>query len=362
MKILVLTNNDIGLYNFRKELLEELLKRENQILIALPEGVRIADLTKLGCKFYPINIDRRGKNPFKDIILFKVYFQLIKAYLPDIILTYTIKPNIYGGIAATLNRKPYIINITGLGSALENNGLIKSLILFLYKMAVQNAKCVFFQNRENYQFFLKNKIHISNPRFLPGSGVNLKYNKFEEYPEEGETLLFLFIGRIMKEKGVEELLTAFGQLKKEHQDISCILIGNYEEDYRKMIESLDQRGVIQYVGFQNDVRPYIKRCWAVIQPSYHEGLSNVLLEAAAAGRPVLASKIPGCQEAFDEGITGFGFKPQNTISLRETILKFIQIPYQRKKEMGLAARKKMEREFDRKVVIEAYLDEIQRIQ
>lgn len=360
MKILILANSDIGLYNFRKELLETLIKENNQIIIALPNGQRISDLKKLGCQYFSIKLDRRGMNPLSDLLLLKRYCNLIKVLDPEMILTYTIKPNIYGGIAASLKHKEYITNITGLGSSIENGGIISKVVFLLYKVALRNAKCVFFQNKSNKEVFFKKGFHFLHSRIIPGSGVNLDYHTFEEYPCESMPITFLFIGRIMKEKGIDELFKALEKVRKKNIKVICNLIGFYEENYRERIEQLENQGLIKYFGFQEDVRPYIKKSWAIIQPSYHEGLSNVLLEASAAGRPVLASRIPGCQEAFEEEVTGIGFEAHDSEEIAFAIEKFVLLPYEKKKKMGKEARRKMEKEFDRKLVVKEYLEEIKR--
>lgn len=358
MKVLILANNDVGLYNFRKELIQRLIQENIQVHIALPNGERIPDLEKIGCVYHEIQIDRRGMNPVKDGLLFGKYLRLLRNLKPDTVLTYTIKPNIYGGIAGRICRKQYIVNITGLGTAIENGGLKKALLLYLYKIALKKASCVFFQNHSNYKKFISYGICRTKEKILPGSGVNLKYHMFEEYPEENSPVIILFIGRIMRDKGVNEFFEMAEQIKKEYPDVIFQMIGFYEENYRVKVSELQSRNVIEYLGFQEDIRPYLKKSWAVIQPSYHEGLSNVLLEAGAHGRPVLASRISGCRETFDEGISGLGFKVKDSGSMQKTVKKFLELPYQKKREMGMAARKKMEDEYNREIVINEYMKEI----
>lgn len=360
-KILILANNDVGLYKFRKELIEELLK-VYKVYISLPYGEFVPELVKLGCEFVDTQISRRGTNPITDFRLILKYRNIIKHIKPDVVLTYTIKPNVYGGLVCKILGTPYISNITGLGTSIENKGLVRKIALLLYKIGLSSASAIFFQNTENKQYFIENKIVNEDKIILiPGSGVNLDYHKFEEYPEDDGRLRILFIGRIMKDKGIEELFKAASIVKKSYPNVEFHLIGSKEEDYSDQMDQLIRKEIIYYHGRQNDVRPFIRNSHVIINPSYHEGMSNVLLEAASTGRPVLASKVPGCKETFDENVSGLGFEKKNIDSLVKAIIKFIELPYEKKKKMGVHGRKKVEKEFDRNIVINAYLKEISKI-
>lgn len=356
-KVLILANNDMGLYKFRKELLETLIQKRYDVVISLPEGEYIPKLKEIGCTYIPSVMERRGKNPFKDLKLLFFYRQLIKKEKPDIVLTYTIKPNIYGGLACRWQKVPYMVNITGLGMALENPGMLQRLTIILYKAALKKTSVTFFQNEKNQQFFLEHKINCGNSILLPGSGVNLKEHLFETYPEDG-TIRILFVGRVMEAKGIRELLEAAGKIKKEKNGVVFQIVGPYEENYAEIIKKNEKNGIIQYFGKQDDVHAFIKDAHAVIMPSHFEGMSNVLLEAASAGRPVLASAIPGCTETFDEGISGFSFEVKNVQDMKKTIEKFLALSYEEKKAMGRKGREKMEHEFDRNIIIDKYLEQI----
>lgn len=361
MKVLVLANFGMGLYNFRREILEELINKGYEVIVSFPEDEYVPKLKKIGCKFVETQVDRRGTNPVKDLKLLLNYVKIIKQIKPNIVLTFTIKPNIYGGIACNLLKTPYITNITGLGTSIENKGILQKITLFLYKLGLKKASCVFFQNQSNKEFFLTNDLVSGKIRIIPGSGVNLAQHTFEGYPANDNKLKFLFIGRIMKAKGIEELLEAAKIIKKKHPYTQFNLIGGMEENYLKKLRELENQNVIKYYGQQKDVHSFIKESHAIVLPSYHEGLSNVLLESASTGRPVLASRVPGCSETFDEDITGIGFEVKNVKSLVGAIEKFISLPYKSKVEMGKAGRAKVEKEFDRRIVIDSYLDEISKI-
>lgn len=357
-KILILANNDTGLYKFRKELIEELLKKYI-VYISLPNGDFIPDLIKLGCDFINTNIDRRGKNPILDIKLLIHYEKILKKIKPDIVLTYTIKPNVYGGMVCRLKKIPYISNITGLGTALEKSGFIQKLIIFLYKVALKKAKCVFFQNGENLKFFNDKFIYNQNIKLIPGSGVNINYYTTIDYPSD-EKINFLFISRVMKEKGIEQYIDAAIYIKSKYPDTQFHILGFCEEEYEHKLKELHRKGIIVYHGMQKDVRIYHRISHCTVHPSYYpEGLSNVLLESCACARPIITTDRPGCREVVEDGVNGLICKPRDSGDLIKQIEKFIALPYEKKKQMGLAGRVKVEREFDRNKVVEAYMEEIE---
>ncbi|SDZ89060.1 glycosyltransferase family 4 protein [Selenomonas ruminantium] len=358
MRIVILANSDAGLYKFRKELLERCCT-DHKVMIILPYGEYIGDLESIGCQYIPIEFNRRGTNPLADIKLIKRYIRLLKEVNPDVVLTYTIKPNIYGGIACQCLHIPYISNITGLGTAIENGGLLKLLTSILYKYGLKSSKCVFFQNSKNQNDFISRGIVRGKNRLIPGSGVNLAQYKYEDYPLEIEGIRFLFVGRIMRDKGIEELLTAMTEIRKKYNNVILDVVGWCDEDYTVALKKAVQKGTICYYGFQKNMYKFYKNCHCVILPSYHEGLANVLLEASAIGRPVITTNIPGCQETFVEGKTGYGCEPKSACSLRLAVDRFLSLTHEDRKQMGKEARKKIEAEFDRRIVVEAYMKELE---
>lgn len=360
-KILVLTNSIPGLYHFRRELIECFRENGFDITIAAPDHDRMCFFTEMGCRCVKININRRGVNPFEDLIVLRRYRRLMREINPDVVLTYTIKPNIYGGFVCRIMKKPYIMNITGLGSAVANGGLIKKISLFLYKVSIKKANCVFFQNGQNRNLFVRKGLVQGKCELIPGSGVNLDRHCYEPYPASTDKIKILYIGRIMKDKGMDELLAAIPRIKEKHPNVVFDLIGRMEDAYTGKIDEFVSKGFIRYHGYQNDIHSFIKSGHATILPSYHEGMSNVLLETAATGRPILASQIAGCGETFDEGVSGLGFRSGDVESLINAVMKFIELPYEQKKEMGIAGRRKMEKEFDRAIVVNAYMEEITKI-
>jgi galacturonosyltransferase len=358
-KILILVNHDVVIYNFRKELVERLLQDGHEVYISSPYGERIEDLKNMGCTYIEASFTRHGTNVAEELKLLFYYIKIMKQLKPDVVLTYTIKPNIYGGMACRLLNIPYIANITGLGTAVENEGFMQKLTVFLYKIAFKKIHCLFFQNEENRKFFVNKNIVTDRHRLIPGSGVNLEHFRVLEYPPD-DTVEFVFISRIMKEKGIEQYLEAAKYIKNKYPNTKFHILGFCEEAYEDKLNAM--KGIIEYHGMQRDITVYLEKCHCTIHPTYYpEGMSNVLLESAASGRPVITTNRSGCREIVDDGVNGFLVEPKNSIDLIEKIEKFIKLSYEEKRNMGLAGRAKVEKEFDRQIVVNAYLDEINKI-
>ena len=359
-KVLILANNDIGLYKFRKELIQELIK-SYEVYISLPNGEFVESLKKMGCKFIETSINRRGTNPVTDLKLLLNYKRIIKKINPDVVLTYTIKPNVYGGLACKMSSVPYISNITGLGTAVENGGLLQKITLFLYKVSLKKAKCVFIQNEENRDFLIKSHIINRNDKLIPGSGVNLAHYSLLDYPSDN-VIKFLFIARVMKEKGIDQYLDAAEYIKKKYPNTEFHILGFCEDAYEEKLKQMQGKGVIQYHGMQNDVREFHKISHCTIHPTYYpEGMSNVLLESAACGRPIITTNRSGCREIVNDKVNGYVIEQQNSRDLINKIERFLEVDYEAKKQMGIAGRRKMEEKFDRKIIVDTYLQEIKKI-
>ena len=363
MKILILTNHQTGLYKFRRELIEELENKGNTVYISVPEGEFTKALQDLGAKV-AINrhLDRRGTNPITDLKLIKYWKAVIKKIRPDVVLTYTIKPNIYGGYLCGRLEVPYVANVTGLGTSLEGDGLKQRIISYMYRVGLNKAQKIFFQNEYNKKFMLNRNIVNSPYEVLPGSGVNTEEHSFEPYPDEGEGIIISYIGRIMKDKGIDELIEAAKNIHTKHNDVKLRLIGFFEDDYDAVIHEADKEGIIEYISQQTDVHPWIANSHAVIMPSYHEGMNNVILEAASAGRPVLASNIPGCREAVDDKKSGLLFEVKSSTAIVSAIDEFLALSREERATMGNAGHEKMVREFDRKIVVDRYIRELRKVE
>lgn len=362
-KILFLVNHDVVIYNFRLELVEKLINNGFEVHISSPYGKKIKELEKIGCIFHEISIDRRGVSISKDFHHLIHYYKLFRKLQPNTVLTYTIKPNIYGGILCSVLNIPYIANITGLGSSINGSGknIFKRLIKSLYSISLKNANQVFFQNKSNLDTFLNSNIPIKKYGLLPGSGVSLTNFKYLQYDEK-KTIDIFYFGRLMKEKGTFELLEVAKQLKRKYSFLNFHLVGfSEDESLTEIVKDYEDKGFVKYHGYVEDTIPLIEQASAVIQPSHHEGMSNVLLEASASGRPILASNIPGCKEIIENERTGYLFNVNDKVSLNNCIEKFMTLSYEERREMGRKGRNKIEKEFSREIVIQRYLEELELI-
>lgn len=352
MKYMIITNHSYMLWRFRKELIAELMTR-GEVVISTPFVGHENDFMNMGCRCIETKLERRGINPIKDFELYQTYINLLKQEKPDLVITYSIKPNVYAGYACTRLNIPYYVNVQGLGTAFQKEPMA-TIATTMYRIALHNAKKVFFENETNASEFIKRKIVKSDHiKVLHGAGVNLNDFTYQEFPEEDHKIHILFLGRIMKEKGVDELFEAAKKIKRKYKDqVVFDLVGFFEDGYKEKVRQLEKDNVIVFHGFQEDPMPYYKKAQCVVLPSYHEGMSNVVLEAAASGRCIISTNIPGCKEAVLDGISGLLCKKKNTESLYKALDKFIQLSHDEKKQMGLAGRKHMEAAFDKDKVVE----------
>lgn len=353
MRLLILANNDLGLYRFRKELLQRLLKEGHEVYLSLPWGDFVKALIREGCAYIDTPVDRRGQNPVKDLGLFVRYLQMIRSVKPDLVITYTVKPNTYGGLVCRLLKIPYAVNVTGLGTAFLKEGLLRKLVTVMYKAAVKRADTVFFENTQNMQLFIDKKIvRRSQGCVLNGAGVNLTEFPYREYPEDAETMRFLFIGRVMEEKGIDTLITATRKLLAQGVKCTLDMVGSYEEDYQQLIEQCEAEGWMRYHGYQPDVRDFVLQAHCIVLPSLHEGMANTNLESAAMGRPIITSDIPGCRETVSEDESGFLCRAGDADSLCQAMKKMALLSRDDRKQMGLAGRYHMEQFFDKYRIVE----------
>lgn len=351
MKYLIITNHSYMLWQFRKELIAE-LQKYGEVVISMPFVGHEEDFKAMGCRCIETAIDRRGINPMTDIKLYVFYKKLLKAEKPDMVITYSIKPNVYAGFACRQMKIPYCVNVQGLGTAFQKEP-VASIVTMMYRIAVKKAKTVFFENEANATEFVKRKIMPANRQILlHGAGVNTAYYKQQPYPSEEKSIHFLFLGRIMKEKGVDELFEAAKRIRNKYKDqVSFDLVGFFEDEYKEVVEQMEKDGVVTFHGFREEPRPYYAKCHCVVLPSYHEGMSNVLLEAASTGRALITTDIPGCHEAVEDGVNGFLCKKMDTESLYDCMERFLLLDRESREKMGMEGHQKMEREFDKDSVV-----------
>ena len=349
-KILIITNHSYMLWQFRRELIAALVARGLEVVIALPFGDRVEELKSLGCRLIDTPLERRGTNPMEEMKLLMRYRRILKQEKPDLVLTFSVKPNVYGGILCRLMKIPRCMHVQGIGTAFQKP-VLSGLVTLLYRLAAGGAKTVFFENQENARLFREKKITDEKHQLvLPGAGVNLSHFEAREYPRR-DTVRFLYLGRLMREKGIRELFDALEQLHREGENFHLDIVGFQEEQWQENVERLEKLCICTHHGFRFDPRPYYGNADCVVLPSYHEGMSNVLLEAGATARPVITSDIPGCREAVEDGVTGYLCRSKDTEDLKNKLRKFIHLPREEAREMGLRAREKMQRQFDKNQVV-----------
>lgn len=360
MKIALIGNTDFAIYNYRYELLCRLLADGHSVVVISPEGKHVSKMREMGCEHYEVAIDRRGTNPLKDLRVIKSYKKILKETKPDYVLTYTIKPNIYGAIACNKLGIPCVVNVTGLGTAVENKGWKQSVAVFLYKRAFKKVKTIFFQNAENMKFFIDRGLFVEKHKLLPGSGINLNRFKLTEYPAD-DTVNFVFVSRLMREKGIEQYLDAAEYITDKYPNTRFHICGFCEDEYKDRLEAITKSSKVIYHGMVDDMAAILADMHCTVHPTFYpEGLSNVLLESLACGRPIITTDRAGCREVVEDGINGYVVKQQDSADLIEKIEKFLALSNEEQKNMGLAGRTKVEREFDRQFVIDAYLKEMQK--
>ncbi|HFI0557906.1 TPA: glycosyltransferase family 4 protein, partial [Streptococcus suis] len=263
--------------------------------------------------------------------------------------------NIYGAIAARKLNIPFVANITGLGTAVEYKSWKQPIFINLYKYAFKGIPKVFFQNESNRDFFINHKIIKNSYSLIPGSGVNLIRFSEKTYPNDS-IIRFSFISRVMKEKGIEQYLEAAEYITNKYSNTEFNIYGFCEQAYEEILKNLQAEGTIRYHGMIKDIAGVLETTNCLIHPSYYpEGISNVLLEASAVGRPIITTDRPGCKEVIDDGVNGFLIQQKNSTDLIEKIENFLKLSTEEMSKLGQNARIKVEKEFDRQIVVEEYL-------
>ena len=362
----MLGNTYQAIFKHRSEIVEALVSEGHEVITSFSNGMMgygEEATEKYHCRFVEIPISRRTARITQELGLLRRYYTLMRNEKPDAVLAYTVKCDVWGGIAARMLNIPFFPNITGIGKGLDEEGIVQKILIQLYKLAVRKAEAIFFQNPHDRDFFAGHGIKFRKGIILPGSGVNLdKYPPFD-YPPESP-LRFLFNSRIMTAKGIEQYLDAAHFIKQKYPFTEFHICGYFEDDakadfYRRVIKAESERGILVYHDLVNDMREYYRMCHCVILPSYHpEGVSNSLLEAASCARPIITTNHPGCSDAVDDGLTGFLIEPRNSRDLADKIERFIALTNDERKMMGIRGRRKMENEFDRHIVVDAYLREL----
>ncbi len=350
------------MYNFRLSLIKKFIHFGYEVCVVAPEDEYTEKIKAAGIRFIPVTkLKRSGNNPIQDFNLYREYVRIYKALQPAFIFHYTIKPNIYGTLAAKICNIKSISITTGLGNAFSSKGVLFYFAKYLYKVSSAYAIEVWFLNSSDRSIFLNNNIIPEHKSFiLPGEGVDTALFKPPLFYPENETTVFLLISRMLYDKGIEIFVEASRLLINKGYAVSSLLLGQIDNDNPEAIslekiEEWQKEGTIKYLGATTDVKPFIENVHAVVLPSfYKEGIPKVLLEAACMEKPIITTRNPGCTEVVDDGINGYLCAIKNVDDLAEKMEKFIHLSIGEKKKMGIAGRKKMQENFDEKIVIDIY--------
>jgi glycosyltransferase involved in cell wall biosynthesis len=365
-RLLISINSCWNFVNFRAGLIRALIAEGHEVIAVAPSDRYCGEIAAMGCRFLPVKMSGRGTSPFRDAALFMQYVRILRNERPDAFLGYTVKPNVYGSLAAHMVGVPTINNIAGLGTAFMGAGWLNRTVRALYRLALRKSGIVFFQNPDDLELFVGDGlVNKGCARLLPGSGIDLK--KFKPDPEPfrsncGE-LHFLFIGRLLWAKGVHEFVEAAGLVKQKHSHTRFSIVGILDRSRGGIDKArLDEwvgSGLVEYAGAADDVRPLISAADCIVLPTYYpEGTPRVLLEGAAMGKPLIATDVPGVRQVVEHRSNGFLVAPRNSKALAERMIEFIDMPEADRRQMGRASRAKAEREFDEKIVITRYLEAI----
>lgn len=368
MKIVICLNTAWNLVNFRAGLIRALVAAGHEVVAVAPDDKYAAGLKALGCRFVPLHMENGGTNPVQDALLTWRFVRLFSNERPDVYLGYTVKPNVYGSLAAHMLRIPVINNIAGLGAVFIKDGWLVRVVCWLYRMALKRSAKVFFQNPDDRALFIDGgMVRAEVAELLPGSGVDLK--QFTSLPKpdaENPKFRFLLIARMLRDKGVGEYVDAARLLRQRWPQAEFCLLGfvdvqNPAAISRAEMDAWVAEGVVNYLGVSDDVRTQIVVADCVVLPSYREGTPRTLLEAAAMARPIITTDAVGCREVVDDGANGYLCKVRNAGDLAEKMTQLLSLSPEQRTEMGLQGRAKMVAEFDEQIVIKKYLAAIEEI-
>lgn len=364
--ILINLNTTWNIYNFRLSLIQELQKKGFNIGALAPRDSYTSKLEEIGVKCFHIKLNPKGTNPISDLQLVYRYYKIFKELKPIVILSYTIKPNIYGNIAARFLKIPTINNISGLGTLFIKNSFATHIGKFLYKLSLASSTHVFFQNKDDQQLFTKNKLIDSKiSSIIPGSGVNIEKFHCDRITNSGSK--FLFVGRLLSDKGVFEYLDAAVSVLKTHPNKEFLLVGEMGSNNLTALSSnqlkyyIEKYPQIKYLGKTDDIVTLLNSVDVMVLPSYREGLSKSLIEAGSMKLPIITTNVPGCKDVVDDMFNGFLCEARSKYSLEKAIYRMICLTEKERLEYGVNGRKKATNEFSSKIVNKIYLDKINQI-
>ncbi len=365
-KVVIALNTAWNLYNFRAGLIRALVAEGYDVVAVAPSDEYAARLSELGCRFVPLAMDNRGTHPGRDLLLLWRFYLLLRRERPDVFLSFTVKPNIYGALAAHALAIPVVNNIAGLGTVFIKVNWLTRLVRWLYRVALSRSRCVFFQNNDDLELFVKaGLVSPEKVARLPGSGIDLRaFQPDPMLPLDGRPFRFLLAARMLRDKGVVEYVDAARIVRRNFPDVEFCLLGFVDVQNPTAISKGQmiawvEEGVVRYLGATDDVKPYLAEADCVVLPSYREGTPRSLLEGAAMGKPVITTDAIGCRDVVDDGVNGFLCKTRDVDDLAAKMMMMVRLSPESRAEMGQMGRKKMEREFDEKIVIDRYLTVIQ---
>ena len=359
--VLFLSNHFITLYDCRRELVARRLERGHRVVLSMPAMEQNVYFKDLGCEIIETPMSRRGMDPLEDLRLLRQYRRIMRAVDPDVIFSYTIKPNIYGTLASNALGYRQICNITGTGATFLKENLLSRLVRELYRISIRKCSKVFFQNTGDRDYFIRHGMVKDNWDMLPGSGVNLEQHALAPMPDDGE-IRFLYIGRIMAVKGIDQYLQCAKAIRARHPDTRFYLAGFIEEAaLEPVMKEYTEAGIVEYLGFRDAIDDWIRHCHCTVLPSLGgEGVPNVLLESAATGRACIASNINGSREVIEDDVTGYLYPVGDTEALIDRVERFLALSSAERQAMGLRGHEKAAREFDREKVIARYVEEAEK--
>jgi len=368
LKVLIALNTSWNLFNFRAGLIRALVAKGYEVVAVAPNDEYAPRLAELGCRFVALPMDNKGTHPGRDLLLFFRFFNLLRRERPDVFLGYTVKPNVYGSLAAHVLGIPVVNNIAGLGAVFIRDNWLTRLVRLLYKTALSRSRHVFFQNEEDMRLFVEQGLVAAEKvSRLPGSGVDLAAFRYAPMqPLENQTFRFLLVARLLWDKGVGEYVEAARMVRRKYPTAKFQLLGfldvkNPTAVSNTQMDDWVEEGVVEYLGVADDVKPYMAAADCVVLPSYREGVPRSLLEAAAIGRPIVTTDAVGCRDAVDDGVNGLLCRVSDAKDLADKLLRMIEMSPEERARMGLMGRRKMELEFDEKIVINRYLRVIEGI-
>ena len=367
MKIVISVNTTWNIMNFRSGLIRSLIADGHEVIAVSPADGFENEVVKLNCRHIDIEMENHGTSPISDFKLFLRYMKILRRERPDAYLGFTIKPNIYGSLACNLLDIPVINNISGLGTAFIRQNMLTKIVGALYRNGLKRSKHVFFQNNNDRELFEEYKlVKHEITGLLPGSGIDLQKFVPVATGNANPCPVFLLVARVLWDKGVQEYVDAARTVKTECPGARFQLLGfldplNPNGVPEQTVQGWIDEGTIEYLGSSNDVRQQIKIADCIVLPSYREGTPRTLLEAAAMGKPVIATDVPGCREVVDHASNGYLCKVCDAQSLARSCNEFLSLDAKSKKLMGEASRQLVEERFDEKLVIEAYKKQIAKL-